>query len=148
MTDFKFWRHKPMHALTDQEWESLCDGCGKCCLNKLQDEDSGELYYTRVACQLLNVKTGRCNDYPNRHERVPDCLNVRDMTPAQLQWLPATCAYRLIADGEDLPDWHHLVSGRPALVHKATCTVRNRVISETEVDPDDLEDHIIRWIDR
>lgn len=146
--EFGFWREKALDGLSDTEWESLCDGCGKCCLNKLQDEDSGEVFYTRVACQLLDIKTGRCSDYPNRQARVPDCLNIRDMTTEQRHYLPATCAYRLLDEGEDLPSWHHLISGRRALVHKATCTVRNRVISESDVDPDALEDHIIRWIDR
>jgi len=143
-----FWRQKPLHELSNTEWESLCDGCGKCCLNKLQDDDTGEVYYTRIACYLLDTKTGRCSDYSNRQARVPDCLNVREMTTEQLHWLPATCAYRLLAEGRGLPNWHYLLSGRPALVHKATCTVRNRVISEADVDPDALEDHIIRWVDR
>jgi len=145
---FGFWRNRQLEDLSDDEWESLCDGCGKCCLNKLQDEDSGEVYYTRVACNLLDSKTGKCSDYSNRQKRVPDCLNIRDMTAEQRHWLPATCAYRLLGEGEDLPTWHHLITGRRSLVHKATCTVRNRVISETDVDPDTLEDHIIRWIDR
>ena len=148
MSDVGFWRHKPLSTLSNDEWESLCDGCGKCCLNKLQDEDTGDVHYTNVACRLLDNKTGRCCDYSHRHERVSDCLNIREMTPELLHWLPATCAYRLVSEGEDLPEWHYLVSGRPALVHKATCTVRNRVVSEADVDPATLEDYIIRWIDR
>jgi uncharacterized cysteine cluster protein YcgN (CxxCxxCC family) len=142
-----FWRQHAISDLTDEQWESLCDGCGKCCLHKLQDEDSGEVFYTRVACDLLDTKSGRCSDYSHRFERVSDCMDVRHMQPEQMAWLPATCAYRLIAEGEDLPDWHHLVSGRPGLVHKATCSVRGRSKRESEVDMNDLEAHVIHWVD-
>lgn len=136
-----------MAELSDREWEALCDGCGKCCLHKLQDEDTGDVYYTRVACQLLDRRSGRCTDYENRKSRVPDCLDLRDMTAQQLAWMPATCAYRLVANGQDLPDWHWLKSGRPGLVHKATCSVRGRTVSELAVNLDCLEDEIIHWID-
>ncbi|MEE4202164.1 MAG: YcgN family cysteine cluster protein [Halieaceae bacterium] len=142
-----FWRDKPMSQLSDAEWEALCDGCGKCCLHKLQDEDSGEVYYTRVACQLLDRKSGRCTDYANRKTRVNDCIDLREMKPEEFAWMPATCAYRLVFEGKDLPDWHWLKSGRPGLVHKATSSVRGRTVSESEVDLDHLEDEIIHWID-
>ncbi len=142
-----FWRGKSLEALTTLEWEALCDGCGKCCLHKLQDEDTDEVFYTKVACQLLDRRSARCTDYDNRKSRVPDCVDVREMSREQLAWMPATCAYRLVAEGEDLPDWHYLRSGRPGLVHKATCSVRGRTIAESEVDLDQLEEYIIQWVD-
>lgn len=148
MTEYGFWQQKSLDQLSDKEWESLCDGCGKCCLNKLQDEDTGDIFYTRVACKLLDIKRGTCRDYPNRFDHVTDCIDLRNLSTDNFHWLPATCAYRLVAEGEDLPDWHHLKSGRPALVHKATCSVRGRAIPETEVDPNELENYIIRWVDR
>ena len=148
MTALKFWQSTPMKELSDQQWESLCDGCGKCCLNKLEDEDTGEIYYTSVACQLLDHSSGRCSDYKNRLERVPDCLDLRQTDSESYHWLPATCAYRLLAAGKDLPEWHHLKSEDPTLVHRATCTVKHRVICETTIDPEQLEDHIIAWTDR
>ena len=146
--EYGFWRTKPLAELSNDEWEALCDGCGKCCLNKLQDDVSDEIYYTRVACKLLDVRHSRCSDYANRLNRVPDCVDLRSLPPEQYHWLPATCAYRLVAEGKDLPSWHYLQSGKRSLVHKATCTVRGRAISEESVHPDDLEDHIIRWVDR
>lgn len=148
MTEYGFWLSKSLGDLSDPEWEALCDGCGKCCLNKLQDEDTGEIHYTRVACRLLDIKRGRCSDYDHRFEQVPDCLDLRQLEHDNYHWLPATCAYRLVAAGEDLPEWHHLKSGRPGLVHKATCSVRGRALPEDSVDPDSLEDHIIHWVDR
>lgn len=142
-----FWKHTSLSEMSDAQWESLCDGCGKCCLHKLEDEDTGQIYFTRVACQLLDIKSGRCSDYENRFNRVPDCLDLRTMARDEYRWLPATCAYRLVEAGEDLPDWHHLISGRPALVHKARCSVRGRAIPESRVNLDDLEDEIVRWVD-
>ena len=142
-----FWQTTALADMSDAQWESLCDGCGKCCLHKLEDENTGEVYFTRVACTLLDIKSGRCKDYENRFQKVADCLDLRAMTPEEYRWLPATCAYRLIADGEDLPDWHHLISGRTALVHKARCSVRGRAIPESKVDLNDLEDQIVRWVD-
>lgn len=148
MPEFGFWKHKRLVDMSDDEWESLCDGCGKCCLNKLQDEDSGEIVYTRVACDLLDIKRGRCSDYEHRFDRVPDCIDLRQLDADNYHWLPATCAYRLVAEGQDLPDWHYLISGRPGLVHKASCSVRGRAIHERDIDPDELDLHIIRWVDR
>ena len=145
---FGFWLEKTLDQLTDAEWESLCDGCGKCCLNKLQDEDTGEIYYTKVACKLLDTKRCQCTDYANRLAQVADCVNLRELERENFHWLPGTCAYRLLWQGEDLPDWHHLKSGRRSLVHKAICSVRGRAISEQDIDPDELENHIIRWVDR
>ena len=145
MTDPFFWRSTPLAAMTDSQWESLCDGCGKCCLNKLEDEDTGDIHYTRVACQLLDLKTCRCTDYANRKTRVPDCLDLRELAADDFNWLPTTCAYRLLTEQKDLPDWHHLKTGRPGLVHKANCSVRGRAIHESAIDPDELEEHIIQW---
>jgi uncharacterized cysteine cluster protein YcgN (CxxCxxCC family) len=137
-----------MTDLSDEEWEALCDGCGKCCLHKLQDEDSGEVYYTRVACRLLDRRTGQCTDYANRKAQVDDCVDLRELDREQFAWMPATCAYRLVAEGKDLPDWHYLISGRPGLVHKATRSIRGRAIPESEADLDNLEVEIIHWVDR
>jgi len=146
--EYGFWREKSLGDLSDEEWEALCDGCGKCCLNKLLDEDTGEIHYTRVACQLLDIKRGTCRDYANRFEHVSDCVDLRTLSVDNFHWLPATCAYRLVAEGEDLPEWHHLKSGRKALVHKATCSVRGRAISEADIETDDLQEYIIHWVDR
>ena len=148
MSSSPFWRSKSLEQMSDDEWESLCDGCGKCCLNKLEDEETGDIYSTAVACHLLNPETGRCSDYENRLQRVPDCLDLRKTPPRDYHWLPGTCAYRLLSEGQDLPEWHPLVSGDSEQVHRATCTTRHRVICETGIDPDDLEDHIIAWADR
>ena len=142
-----FWLTKTLSEMTPQEWESLCDGCGKCCLHKLEDEDSGEVVYTRVACELLDSKSGRCKDYDNRFARVSDCLDLRNLEESNYHWLPATCAYRLVSEGQDLYDWHYLKSGRPGLVHKAVCSVRGRTIPESKADMNNLGAQVIHWID-
>jgi len=137
----RFWETKSLDAMTRAEWESLCDGCGKCCLHKLEDEDTGELHATNVACRLLNRRSGQCSDYRNRRVHVPECVRL---TPAKLRdidWLPGTCAYRLIDEGKPLPDWHHLVSGDPEAVHRAGESVRGWTVSEDEAG--DLEYHVI-----
>ena len=143
----KFWQTKQLHEMTDNEWESLCDGCGKCCLHKLQDEDTNEVFYTRVACRLLDTKSGRCLDYQKRFSLVPDCMDIRKMSGAEMKWLPSTCAYRLRSESKSLPDWHPLMSGHVASLFKDPNRIRGRVISEAEVPEEDLEDYIIRWID-
>ena len=141
-----FWRVKTLDRMTRGEWESLCDGCGKCCLIKLEDEDTGEIAFTDVACRLLDCGTARCRDYANRFERVPDCVKVAPDNIADLAFMPDSCAYRLLAEGQDLPDWHPLVSGDPETVHLAGMSVRDRVISETEIDDDqDYVDRIVDW---
>lgn len=137
----RFWERFALHDLTRAEWEALCDGCGKCCLVKLEDEETGRLYRTNVACRLLDRETCRCSDYPNRKARVPDCVQLRPGLVAALDWLPSTCAYRRVAAGEPLPQWHHLVCGDPEAVHRAGASVRGWTISEAEAG--DLEDHII-----
>lgn len=141
----KFWETKTLAQMTHTEWESLCDGCGKCCLHKLQDEDTGELAFTNAACRLLDRETARCSDYAHRRIKVPDCVRLTAKSAAKFNWLPATCAYRLLAEGKPLFPWHHLVCGDPEAVHRAGISVRGRVVSEDKVI--DLEDHIVAWTD-
>ncbi len=140
-----FWRSKSLAEMSDAEWESLCDGCAKCCLVKLQDVESGVTDYTDVACRLLDCGTCRCTDYANRRTEVPDCVVLTADTIDGLGWMPSTCAYRLLSEGKELPWWHPLVSGDPQTVHQAGISVRHRVLSETEVDEDALEDRIVDW---
>ena len=140
-----FWQAKQLHEMTRQEWESLCDGCGRCCLVKLEDEDTGDIYTTDVSCRLLDCSTCRCTDYANRHQLVDDCIKLDPENVEALGWLPETCAYRLIHEGKPLADWHPLVSGRPETVHEAGISVRGKVTSETEVDVDDLPERITDW---
>ena len=142
----KYWEIKSLSEMTRQEWESLCDGCGKCCLHKLEDEDNGDVYYTDVACQLLDMHACRCTDYENRLSRVPDCLKLTAADIDDFQWLPSTCAYRLLSDGESLPIWHHLVSGDPNTIHDMEMSVRGRVAPESAVEESDLEERIIHWV--
>jgi len=140
-----FWRRKRLDEMTPEEWESLCDGCGKCCLHKLEDVDTGDIALTNVSCRYLDLGTCRCSDYANRQRNVSDCVALSPDTVAGLRWLPDTCAYRLVAEGHDLHWWHPLVSGDPATVHEAGISVRGKAISEDEVD--DLEDHVQDWLD-
>ena len=142
-----YWNNTPLHELSHEQWEMLCDGCGKCCLHKLQDEDTNAVFYTRVACKLLDTKSGGCQDYDQRFSRVPDCMDVAKMLPSEMAWLPNSCAYRLRADNKPLPQWHPLISGKQSSVHKETKSIRGRVVSEVDVDEADLENYIIRWID-
>lgn len=140
-----FWRTKTLEEMTPGEWESLCDGCARCCLNKLEDFDTGEIEYTAVACTLLDEKSCRCSDYPNRLDTVPDCIQLTPQRVRQVPWLPPTCAYRLVAEGRDLYWWHPLVSGDPATVHAAGMSVRGRVVSEDFVAVDDYVRWIVAW---
>lgn len=138
-----FWRSKRLEDMTEAEWESLCDGCGRCCLHKLRDIDTEALAYTRVACHLLDPRTTRCSDYPNRQHRVPDCVQLTPATVREVDWLPPSCAYRLVAEGKDLAWWHPLVSGDPETVHRAGVSVRGRVIDERRAGP--FETHVVAW---
>jgi len=138
-----FWREKPLSAMSRQEWESLCDGCGRCCLHKLRDDDTGEITFTNVACRLLDLQTCRCSDYAHRRARVPDCVQL---TPAKLKkvdWLPPSCAYRLLSEGKDLYPWHPLISGTPDTVPKAGAAINGRALSERDAGP--LEHHVVEW---
>lgn len=136
----RFW-DKPLDALSRDEWEALCDGCGKCCLHKLEDEETGAVMRTNVACRLLDLKTGRCADYRHRKAMVPDCLRLTMKIVLEVPWLPATCAYRLRADGKPLPEWHYLECGDRTAVHRAGQSVIGKAISEVLAGP--LEDHIV-----
>lgn len=140
----EFWERFTLEELTEAEWEALCDGCGKCCLLKLEDWDTGEVAMTNVACRLLDRETCRCTDYPNRKAKVPDCVIIRPEKIADIRyWLPETCAYRLRAEGQPLADWHPLISGDPKSVHRAGISLAGRLVSEDGISEDDLEDYVI-----
>ena len=141
-----FWRTKTLDAMNAAEWESLCDGCGRCCLLKLEDEDDGRIHHTDVGCTLLDTHACRCRDYRKRAERVPDCIRLTPQSVRDIPWLPPTCAYRLLREGRDLPAWHPLVSGRRASVHEAGISVRGRVSgNEEEFAEDELVERIVAW---
>jgi len=140
-TSTEFWKQKRLSQMNHDEWESLCDGCGRCCLHKLEDEDDGRIYYTRAACSLLDIKSCRCKDYANREKLMPDCLQLSVDNAQYFDWLPETCAYRLLAEGESLPEWHPLITGDPDSVIKAGISVRD--IAKADCDPDMLINDII-----
>lgn len=149
-TDTPFWKARSLEEMTTEEWESLCDGCGKCCLHKLQDEDDedgtpGEIHHTNVACRLLDLGSCQCSDYANRWDFVPDCVQLFPQFIPTARWLPPTCAYRLISEGKDLLWWHPLVSGDSETVHEAGISVRGRSVSERKADI--IEHHIVDWPD-
>ncbi len=135
-----FWE-KPLDALSRDQWEALCDGCGKCCLHKVEEDLSGEVHLTNVACRLLDRHNCRCTSYRSRKALVPDCVRLSPANVARLSWLPSTCAYRLRAEGKPLPEWHPLVSGDPESVHRAGISVRGWTVSEDEAG--DLEHHLV-----
>jgi uncharacterized cysteine cluster protein YcgN (CxxCxxCC family) len=140
----EFWKHKPLKSLTSEEWEALCDGCGKCCLNKLEDEDTGEVALTRIACRLLDDQSCKCGQYPIRHQFIPDCIVLKPSNiDENAYWMPKTCAYRLLWSGQPLFDWHPLISGNPETVHIANISVRGMTLSEFDINEEDWEDHII-----
>ena len=145
-TTVPFWRRKKLSEMSQAEWESLCDGCGRCCLNKLTDADTAETVYTDVGCKLLDDKTCRCRDYANRQAKVRDCVRLTWRNVRRLTWLPPTCAYRIVANGGDLPWWHPLVSGSQETVHEAGISVRGRVSANEKNVPDaQLEKYIVKW---
>jgi hypothetical protein len=145
MTDW--WNEKPLAELDAQQWEALCDGCARCCLHKLEDEDDGEVFYTSVRCRYLDEKTCRCSDYPNRSVLVENCIQLDVSSAGSLQWLPVTCAYRRRAQGLPLEAWHPLVSGDPDSVHRAGISIRGRCISDEYVHPDGYDEHIVHWVE-
>lgn len=138
-----FWIEKSLKEMTDQEWESLCDGCARCCLLKLEDEDTGELHFTSVSCRLLDIETCRCKDYSNRKFREPECLAIQQMALDEYRWLPQTCAYRLISEGKELPKWHPLISGDNNSVKQAGVTVDGFALSEEYIHPDQLDELMV-----
>lgn len=141
-----FWRTKSLAQLSDAEWESLCDGCGRCCLVKLEDEDTGRILATDVACRLFDADRCTCHDYPNRTARVPDCLQLTPQLVAELKWLPPSCSYRLVHEGKDLPEWHHLKTGSRATIHEVGASVRGRIsVQEDEVADNEWPDRIVTW---
>ena len=140
----RYWESVPLNRMTGEEWEALCDGCGKCCLNKLEDADTGEVFFTNIACRLLDDSTCRCGNYAIRKSLVPECVML---TPGTIKdvayWLPKTCAYRVLHEGRRLADWHPLISGDPDTVHSAGISVQGRTLPEYEIPEEDWEDHII-----
>ena len=146
IAEIPFWQRKRLEHMTPSEWESLCDGCGKCCLEKLQDEDTGEVYYTDLACSQMDTATCQCRSYGNRQQVVPECTVLTPGNIHQFHWLPYTCAYRTLAEDRPLPDWHPLRSGDPESVHTAGVSVAHRVVAANEVPHQDWEEHIIHWI--
>jgi uncharacterized cysteine cluster protein YcgN (CxxCxxCC family) len=128
----QYWKRKSLAEMNSREWEGLCDGCALCCMHKLEDEDTGEIFYTDVACKLLDVNTCRCSDYANRAKKVADCLILSVDEPQTFEWLPDSCAYRRLARGQELPEWHPLLTGDPNSVHEAGVSVRDSAVSENE----------------
>ncbi len=142
----RFWETKSLDEMSTQEWESLCDGCAKCCLHKLEDEDSGDVYYTKVVCRYMDDQC-RCTEYQRRNELVPNCVWLRPEDVENFFWLPSTCAYRLVAEGKPLQEWHPLLSGNADSVHDAGVSIKGRALSEDYVHPDGMEEHIIHWVE-
>ena len=140
-----FWEEKKLSQMSTSEWESLCDNCGKCCLHKLEDEDSGTVYYTSVVCDLIDLDSCRCTRYSERCTLVPDCLDLKQHDFSEYTWLPATCAYKLLANGEPLPEWHPLISGTPDSVKQAGVSISSYAMKESDID--ELQEHIIQWLD-
>ncbi len=138
-----FWKTKTLEQMTHEEWESLCDGCGRCCLHKLRDEETEALVFTNVACRLLDTESGRCSDYVRRHRRVPDCVTLTPALVREIDWLPPSCAYRRLGEGKPLAWWHPLVSGDPNTVHTSGVSVSGRAVSERFAGI--LEEHIVAW---
>lgn len=141
-----FWTEKSLRELTPEEWEGLCDGCGRCCLHKLQDDETDEVFYTQVVCRMLDLTSCRCRNYDQRQRLVPDCVVLAPNQPEVLQWMPTSCAYRLIAEGKPLPSWHPLVMGNADSMREAGVLVSEIALSEDALsDPDDIQDYVIPW---
>ena len=142
----QFWKNYTLTELNQAEWEALCDGCGLCCLIKLEDDETHEIAYTKVACKLLDCQTGHCSDYANRFQHVPDCVQLTPEKLEHIHWLPSTCAYRRVYEAKNLPNWHHLITGSRHNVIKARKSVAGRCISETDVDEDEIDEYIVLWV--
>ncbi|MBK8085947.1 MAG: YcgN family cysteine cluster protein [Devosia sp.] len=140
-----FWDDKTLEEMNQEEWEALCDGCGRCCLMKLEDEDTGDIYVSDVRCRLLDGQSCRCSDYPNRLAQVPDCIKLTPENVRSIAWIPVTCAYRRVAEGRGLAWWHPLLSGDPQTVVDVGVSVRGRTVSELDVKPGEWEDHVADW---
>jgi uncharacterized cysteine cluster protein YcgN (CxxCxxCC family) len=140
-----FWVTKTLDQMTIEEWESLCDSCGRCCLFKLEDEDTAEIFYTRVICRFFDMETCHCSVYSDRTRLVPTCLKLDPERAATLKWIPRSCAYRRLAEGKGLARWHPLVAKNPRSIHKSGISVKNKAISEDDVDMDNLEDYVVGW---
>ncbi len=141
-----FWEVKTLREMTSEEWESLCDRCGRCCLAKIEDEDTGEFFYTNVACELFDIESCTCTDYEKRGNRIHDCRQLTPENIDETDWLPETCAYRRLNEGKTLDWWHPLISGDPGTVRQAGMLVSGKVVSEAHIHPDQLNEHIIDWV--
>jgi uncharacterized cysteine cluster protein YcgN (CxxCxxCC family) len=146
-TEDKFWQNKTLAQMNTKEWEQLCDGCGKCCLHKLEDESSGEIAYTRVICRYFDESSCRCQVYANRQSLVPTCVILKPDNLKDLPWMPSTCAYRLVYEGKNLPDWHPLISGNRDAIEETGITVSGKVISEEYVHEDGYDEHLVTWVE-
>lgn len=142
-----FWKGKTLAELDDRQWEALCDGCAQCCLVKLEDEDSGAIAYTDHACEFLDLEQCRCSNYSERLSIAPDCVKLSVQSPEQINWLPETCAYKRVAEGRDLPYWHYLVCGDSAEVHRLGVSVANRAIINNSVEPEQLQERVLFWVE-
>jgi uncharacterized cysteine cluster protein YcgN (CxxCxxCC family) len=138
-----WWENKLLTEMSREEWEQICDHCAKCCLHKLEDEDDGTVYYTDVACSLLDSGSCQCTDYQNRRTLVPDCLQLTPENLDQIQWMPPSCSYRVLKEGRQLADWHHLLSGDKNTIHESEKSIKGKYIDETQVD--DLQEHVVEW---
>ena len=141
-----FWERYSLEEMNKAEWEALCDGCGLCCLVKLEDEDTQEVCYTKVSCKLLDCETAQCSDYPNRMVHVPDCIQLTYENLQNIHWLPSTCAYRRLNEGKKLPTWHYLNTGSRLSVKEARKSAAGRCISEVNIDEDKIDDYVVRWV--
>ena len=143
----KFWQELPLSEMTRTQWESLCDGCGRCCLHKIEDEDTNEIYFTDVACRYLDEETCQCPHYKTRQSKVPDCLTIYPNWGKKFLWLPTTCAYRLLSENKPLFDWHPLISGDVNSVHLAGISVRGRTYRDDEIPQEEVYKHVINWVE-
>ena len=141
--EIPFWQKKNLSEMSADEWDSLCDGCAKCCLHKIEDEDDGEIFYTNIACRQLDLNSCRCNNYAARTVLVSDCVELKSQNISSLTWLPSSCAYRLLDEGKDLPWWHPLITGELNTIHTAGISVKGRCVAESDIL--DLNEHIVNW---